>query len=233
MFPLKNKKIGGFKFGQKYPASFGTLAGHPHLGTDYTASTGTKLYAPFDGKIISSLTGTQGGQTLWFQAKGSTDIIRFMHLSKMFTIKKDVKEGDTIALTGNTGSASSAPHLHLDISKNKVDIYNINNFKDPETYKWEVEAPKVVKIAESVQSPTPTPIPPEIKVPTPVIETPPASIPSVTEDFTTYEPTPKEIPVVPANQYQEELEKLEKSLTPLWDKIINFIINKINTWKSK
>ena len=141
MFILKNRIVGGFKFRELYPKSFGSLAGHPHLGTDYNAIIGTKLYSPFDGIIKSVLIGAQGGKTIWYKPFNDDVIMRFMHLSEFKCgIGDVVKEGDVIGLTGNTGSASNAPHLHCDISKHKVDIYNIDNFIDPETYQWEIVA---------------------------------------------------------------------------------------------
>jgi len=131
MFPLKSKAIGGFTFGQKYPASFGSLAGHPHLGVDYKANF-VELRAPFDGRIERH-DGTQGGITLWFFYKGF--VMRFMHLSE---VRKtgEVKEGDLIAITGNTGSATTGAHLHLDISKNNININNFSNFVNPEGFDW-------------------------------------------------------------------------------------------------
>jgi hypothetical protein len=139
MFPLKIRKIGGFTFGQIYPKSFGSLAGHKHLGVDYHATTGTPLYAPFDGKIVSTLVGKEGGKTIWFKPEKDNVIMRFMHLSNIGCMKGDlVFEGKVIGLTGNTGSATNAPHLHLDISKDHVNIYDFSNFINPEKYKWEI-----------------------------------------------------------------------------------------------
>lgn len=137
MFPLKEKKIGGFTFGQIYPKSFGTLAGHKHLGVDYRAVTGTPLYAPFGGQITNTLIGVEGGKTIWFKPENDNVIMRFMHLLNIGCNKGDwVQEGKFIGLTGNTGSATTGAHLHLDISKKSVDIYTFANFLDPEKYQW-------------------------------------------------------------------------------------------------
>lgn len=133
MFPLRERKIGGFTFGQKYPASFGTLAGHPHLGVDYSANY-VILYMPFNGRI-TTMEGAQGGKTIWVYPDGQDVIIRLMHLSSM-VVPGNYKEGEEIGVTGNTGSATTAPHLHADISKNNVDINNFNNFIDPEEFNW-------------------------------------------------------------------------------------------------
>lgn len=136
MFPLANRKVGGYKFREP------TFYSEHHLGTDYTAKTGTPLYAPFDGEIIFTLHGKEGGETIWYKYKNW--IIRFMHLSSMLSVGK-YKEGNLIGLTGNTGSLTSSPHLHLDISKKDVRINNIDNFTDPEKFDWR----KLVDIPDS------------------------------------------------------------------------------------
>ena len=131
MFPLKDRKIIGYKFGEK------TWYTAHHLGVDYLAKLGTPIYAPFDGKIVNTLVGEQGGKTVWFKPEKDDCIMRFMHLSQIGCMKGDyVFEGKLIGLAGNTGSATTGAHLHLDISKNKVDIYNFSNFLDPEKYEW-------------------------------------------------------------------------------------------------
>lgn len=133
MFPLKERQVGGYSFGQ--PTSYSKF----HLGTDYKASPGTEVYAPFDGKVVNTLNATQakqGGNTIWyeFNQDGQKWIARFMHLND-FKGMGNYKKGDLIAHTGNTGQ-STGPHLHLDISKNDVEISNKNNFVDPEKFNW-------------------------------------------------------------------------------------------------
>lgn len=125
----------GFKFRQLYPASFGSLAGHPHLGLDVIIPTGTPIIAPCNGIVVNQMVGEQGGLTVWFKPDNADVIMRFMHNSK-FGKKGKVKEGDQLALSGTSGSASSGPHCHMDISKHEVNINDINNFIDPLKYKW-------------------------------------------------------------------------------------------------
>ena len=129
MFPLKERKIGGYKFGQK------TWYSAHHLGVDYVAKKGTELYAPFDGEVIKKFWGVQGGNTIWFKPTGQNVIIRFMHLSD-FVGGGEVKSGQVIGHTGNTGATTTGAHLHLDISKGNVNIWDFNNFLDPEKYDW-------------------------------------------------------------------------------------------------
>jgi murein DD-endopeptidase MepM/ murein hydrolase activator NlpD len=131
-YPLKNweKAKRGYIFGQK------TFYSSRHLGVDHIVPEGTPVYAPFDSEIVFSGTGVQGGNTIW--VKFSDELLgwlvmRCMHLSKLMP-KGKYKEGDIIGYTGNTGKFTSGPHLHTDISRQKVQINNFKNFIDPEKY---------------------------------------------------------------------------------------------------
>jgi GH25 family lysozyme M1 (1,4-beta-N-acetylmuramidase) len=129
MFPLKQRKIGGYKFSER------TWYSSRHLGSDYSAAKGTPLYAPFDGEIIKRFWGVEGGNTIWFKPSGQNVIIRLLHLSA-FNARGKVKSGQIIGYTGNSGSLTKVAHLHLDISKGSVNIWDFNNFVDPETFDW-------------------------------------------------------------------------------------------------
>ncbi|MDI6777559.1 MAG: peptidoglycan DD-metalloendopeptidase family protein [Patescibacteria group bacterium] len=134
MFPLKQRKIGGYKFAQR------TWYSSRHLGVDYVASKGTPLYAPFDGEILKRFYGFEGGNTIWFKPNGQNVIIRFLHLSS-FNASGKVKSGQVIGYTGNSGSLTKGAHLHLDISKGAVNIWNFANFLDPDKFDWKDIAP--------------------------------------------------------------------------------------------
>lgn len=125
--PLNSMSVGGYGFKQK------TSYSPYHLGTDYTANYWT-LYAPTDGYIESAPYGKQGGQWLHFRDENGY-LWRFGHLSKV-SASGYVREGQVIGITGNSGSLSTNPHLHIDITEKglNLDINNINNFVDPEIY---------------------------------------------------------------------------------------------------
>lgn len=128
MKPLKNwdNLKRGYTFREKtnYSAN--------HLGLDLICPTGTPVLAPFKGRV-TTVVGKEGGNTVWFYYQDV--IMRMMHLSS-FGKTGEVNEGDIIGAVGSTGSLSTGPHLHIDISKNNVNINIITNFLDPETYNW-------------------------------------------------------------------------------------------------
>lgn len=134
--PIKNwpNLPRGFKFKQIYPKSFGSLAGKPHLGLDIVCPSGTPIVAWTDLSIISSYFGSEGGNTVQIKCPNNPTLFRMCHLQKPGICGK-YKQGQIIAYVGNTGSATTGAHLHIDLSKNGIlDIYNINNFTDPEVY---------------------------------------------------------------------------------------------------
>lgn len=80
-----------------------------HNGIDFEAPSGTRLYAPHDGKITKLTNGDGKGITL----SGKEYKSRFYHLQDFICeLNQKVKQGDLIALTDNTGRYTTAPHLH-------------------------------------------------------------------------------------------------------------------------
>jgi len=80
-----------------------------HNGIDFEAPSGTRLYAPHDGKITELLVAD--GKGIRLQGKEYSSI--FYHLQEFHcSLNQEVKAGDFIALTDNTGRYTTAPHLH-------------------------------------------------------------------------------------------------------------------------
>lgn len=126
----------GFRFGQKYPAGFGSLSGQKHLGVDYICQVGTPVYAIADGAIKIS-TGKQSGLMITLVTNTGLSV-RIMHLSR--TVKHDgmVKRGDLIAYSGNTGTSTVA-HSHIDVFKGvPTNINQFSNFIDPLTLNYQI-----------------------------------------------------------------------------------------------
>lgn len=85
-----------------------------HQGMDFTAPTGTEIYATGNGKV--TFVG-------WRQGYGNTVVVDhgfgyetlYAHLFKgLVRNGQQVKRGDIIALVGNTGK-STGPHLHYEV----------------------------------------------------------------------------------------------------------------------
>lgn len=95
---------------------------HGHAGIDVDEPKGTKIYAPYDGKIWineqRNAAGEYDGQGLYillrmFARDGSETAITFAHLSKVHVKPGQmVKRGDLLGEVGSTGFATG-PHLHF------------------------------------------------------------------------------------------------------------------------
>ena len=98
-----------------------------HEGMDFSAKTGTPIYATGDG-IVGRADNTASGY-------GNHIVLRhgfgyetlYGHLSK-YKVRagQRVKRGDVIGYVGSTGR-SEAPHLHYEVHKNG-DVVNPINF---------------------------------------------------------------------------------------------------------
>lgn len=124
-YPLKNwtNIKTGYRFMQP------TFYSAHHLGLDKICNTDTTLYAPIAGRVEHQ-TSNEVGNAIYFYGSDKR-LWRFMHLN-FRKPEGDYKEGDTIGQTGNTG-ISTAPHLHIDISKDyTLNLNDLGHFLDPE-----------------------------------------------------------------------------------------------------
>jgi murein DD-endopeptidase MepM/ murein hydrolase activator NlpD len=142
--PLLDTYKLGFKFGVKYPLSFGSLSGSPHLGVDYILPTGKPIYAIADGTTKSS-TGVHAGNIVTLVTNRGLSV-RYMHLSRFVKESNGrVSRGQIIGYTGNTGT-STAPHLHMDVFKGLVtNINQFYNFIDPLSLNYSTTMPEPEK----------------------------------------------------------------------------------------
>ena len=85
-----------------------------HSGTDHKADIGTEVYLDFEVKVIKTMKQNQMGYTLYAEDKFG-NILVFAHCQKFIRVAGEVvKPGDTVVVTGNTGSVTSGPHLHFE-----------------------------------------------------------------------------------------------------------------------
>jgi murein DD-endopeptidase MepM/ murein hydrolase activator NlpD len=85
----------------------------PHRGIDYSAPTGTPVYAAGDGRVVQSGYSPSNGNFVVIQH--SNDITtKYLHLSRRGAkVGTRVKQGQVIGAVGSTGYATGA-HLHYE-----------------------------------------------------------------------------------------------------------------------
>lgn len=92
--------------------------GNRHKGKDYACPTGTPLYAVFDGEIIFASTNNGWGNLV--ELKNGNFVAYYAHQLRFnVTAGQQVKKGDLIGWTNNTGT-STGPHLHFGIMEGIV-----------------------------------------------------------------------------------------------------------------
>lgn len=85
-----------------------------HKGIDWATPTGTAVYASCGGKVSKAGWGSGYGNVIYIDHEDGRQT-RYGHLSKILVSVGDkVKQGDKIALSGNTG-VSTGPHVHFEI----------------------------------------------------------------------------------------------------------------------
>lgn len=99
-----------------------------HLGWDLAANVGTKVLAVADGVVVGPSRAAYSndpygwGVALWI-SHGNGVFSFYGHLSQRIAQPGQVvKQGDVVALTGNTGR-STGPHLHFAVSTKHPDAF--------------------------------------------------------------------------------------------------------------
>lgn len=124
--PVKNENLKRMASGFGYRSDPFTKARKMHEGMDFTAKTGTPIYATGDG-VVAKADNTASGF-------GNHIVIRhgygyetlYAHLSKYKArAGQRVKRGDIIGYVGSTGR-SEAPHLHYEVHKNNRVVNPLN-----------------------------------------------------------------------------------------------------------
>jgi murein DD-endopeptidase MepM/ murein hydrolase activator NlpD len=101
-----------------------------HGGIDIAAPIGTPIVSPADGSVIASGFDDKHGGGNYLRIKHTNNFITgYAHLSTGLVSKGDtVKQGEKIALVGNSGAHTTGSHLHFTVT-------TPNNEKiDPEDY---------------------------------------------------------------------------------------------------
>jgi len=113
-----------------------------HYGMDFSAKTGTEIYATGDG-IVSKIKRSKRGYGNYVKINhGFGYETLYAHMSK-YIVKRGqkVKRGEIIGYVGNSG-ISTAPHLHYEVRKDNKKINPMNfyyNDLSPEEYEKMLE----------------------------------------------------------------------------------------------
>ncbi|WP_461634954.1 aggregation-promoting factor C-terminal-like domain-containing protein [Glutamicibacter soli] len=104
--------------GGSYTSRFGASRGrYPHAGLDIAVPIGTPVFSPMDGTVRVAKTNAVNGRTgLGILIDHANGISTYQgHLSRLIAqAGQQVKAGQQIALSGNTGR-SSGPHVHSEV----------------------------------------------------------------------------------------------------------------------
>ena len=128
ILPISNKDL------KRTASGFG-LRIHPiykiikfHAGMDFTAPSGTDIYATGDGTIASVISSKRGLGNHIIINHGFGYISIYAHLDR-FNVRagQKVRRGDVIGFVGNTGM-SLAPHLHYEIKLNGTNVDPVNYY---------------------------------------------------------------------------------------------------------
>jgi murein DD-endopeptidase MepM/ murein hydrolase activator NlpD len=122
---------------------FGTLSEfrkkngmQPHSGVDWAKPEGTPIPSIANGTIVLQQWSDVLGNVSVLRVMGKDQklyYVGFCHLkAEGLKVGTKVKEGETVGLVGNTGSASSGAHLHLTVSKELKGVFGPTSVKqDP------------------------------------------------------------------------------------------------------
>ncbi|MEY4835460.1 MAG: hypothetical protein RI980_1575 [Bacteroidota bacterium] len=124
--PIKNEELKHMASGFGYRSDPFTKIRKFHNGMDFSAKSGTPIYATGDG-IVKKADGTVSGFGNHIEINhGYGYMTLYAHLSK-YKVRagQKVKRGDIIGYVGSTGR-SEAPHLHYEVHKNGKVVNPLN-----------------------------------------------------------------------------------------------------------
>lgn len=126
--PIDNKQLTRLHtiFGLRLHPKYGDV--RPHNGLDFTAPTGTPVYASGDGKVHMAYFSTSYGNVIYID-HGFQFETRYAHLNR-YIVKdgEEIKRGQIIGYVGDTGT-SVGPHLHYEVLYKGNPVNPINFFQ--------------------------------------------------------------------------------------------------------
>lgn len=140
--PVANKDLTRIASGFNYRIHPIYKIKHFHTGMDFTAPTGTEIYATGDGTIEKAENAGNGYGIHVIINHGYGYQTLYGHMSRVKVHPgQKIKRGELIGYVGNTGT-SSGPHVHYEVIKNGEKINPVNYFYSdltPEEYEKVIE----------------------------------------------------------------------------------------------
>lgn len=125
--PVKNEDLRQMASGFGYRSDPFTKIRKFHAGMDFSARTGTPIFATGDGVVVAADNKMSGYGNRIVIRHGFGYETLYGHMSKFKArAGQKVKRGDVIGYVGSTGR-SEAPHLHYEVHKNG-EVVNPLNF---------------------------------------------------------------------------------------------------------
>jgi murein DD-endopeptidase MepM/ murein hydrolase activator NlpD len=124
--PIRNENLKQMASGFGYRSDPFTKVRKFHEGMDFTAKTGTPIFATGDGVVETADNSASGFGNHIVIRHGFGYETLYGHLSKYnCKVGQRVKRGDIIGYVGSTGR-SEAPHLHYEVHKNGSVVNPLN-----------------------------------------------------------------------------------------------------------
>jgi murein DD-endopeptidase MepM/ murein hydrolase activator NlpD len=126
MLQLRRPLLKKFTMTQNFDTKVSYMRSGIHSGIDWACPKGTELLACFDGVVIKTenvLINSGYGRAIWIRSKADPGFVAlYGHASQILAkVGNEVKAGDIVALSGNTGfvlGAFGGYHLHFGLQLN-------------------------------------------------------------------------------------------------------------------
>lgn len=144
----------------------------PHTGNDEACKSGTPVYAAGDGVVefAGEFDDTYADNLLWLLRMGGNVLVLncgekepsfvYAHLSRFHVKRGDsVRKGQLIADSGNSGTATTGPHLHVEaIAPGYVLNSPMLGRVNPDIYltEWPEDIPALIQVHSITQQATET-----------------------------------------------------------------------------
>ena len=124
--------------GAKVISPYGSRGGRRHTGVDLKTVNKDNILAAFDGEVVFSGPFSGYGNLIRIRHDNCLETYYSHNSKNLVKVGEQVKAGQVIALTGQTGRAST-PHLHFE-TRIGGQAVNPNRFFDHQTYSIRLDA---------------------------------------------------------------------------------------------